>query len=111
MSLTNGLYKVEFSTALGSGAGIVTITSGKIQGGDSRMFYIGEYSVGTDGSFSAVVRVATHSKAAGMWSVIGMDNGTLKLTGRASAEIVAATAVLVENQSIQMETNLTRLTD
>jgi len=55
-----GLYKASFSTPLDEGAGVVTITESRIQGGDSSYWYSGSYS--SDGRrIQARLKVRHHS--------------------------------------------------
>ena len=79
--LRPGLYKVEFSTQLGIGCGIVTIGDGRVRGGDSAMLYSGPYKE-VDGAVEATVSVSRHSP--GMPSVLGVDRATLRMKGTAS---------------------------
>ncbi len=46
--MKDGLYNIEFATHLGSGAGVVVLRDGKIRGGDSSMYYVGDYSLDGD---------------------------------------------------------------
>ncbi|WP_114521024.1 GrlR family regulatory protein [Altererythrobacter sp. ZODW24] len=81
MALKDGLYKVEFQTQLGAGAGIAVLRNGIIEGGDSMMFYRGTYSQ-TDSQFQAEVSNGTHSNDPSMESVLGIASGTIKLDGK-----------------------------
>ena len=39
--MKDGLYRVEFQTQRGAGAGVVFLEGGALRGGDSQMFYTG----------------------------------------------------------------------
>ena len=56
-----GLYVVNFSSSFGNfGGGVVTIESGRIQGGDSGYLYLGTYQT-KDTALSAQVTVKRHN--------------------------------------------------
>jgi T3SS negative regulator,GrlR len=79
--MLNGLYKVEFQTPLGMGAGVVVIENGTIRGGDSMMSYVGTYTEhGKD--FTAKVEGNMHSRVPWLTSVFGMDRTHINLTGK-----------------------------
>lgn len=78
--MENGLYKVDFQTPLGAGHGVIYFADGKVRGGDSMMFYHGEYTLANN-SISAQVQVDRHSQVPGMTSVLGQSKASLNLQG------------------------------
>ena len=108
MSIIQGLYKVEFATQLGSGSGVVLMSNGTIHGGDSIMYYTGTYSESGD-EFNATVSVARHTAGSSMFSVLGVDNGALLLTGRSNGGTVEARGSTPQNPGISFQATLTKL--
>tara|TARA_R100001132_G_scaffold25061_1_gene24907 strand:- start:280 stop:648 length:369 start_codon:yes stop_codon:yes gene_type:complete len=80
VALENGLYKVAFQTPLGEGYGVAVIRDGRIEGGDSMMFYRGTFQEDGD-AFTANVQIGTHSQVPGMDSVFGVPEGSIELRG------------------------------
>ncbi len=58
--MRNGLYKIEFTTPRGPGFGVVVLNNGKVQGGDTSMYYNGTYEM-TGDQFKGSVAVRRHS--------------------------------------------------
>ncbi len=108
MSINEGLYKVEFATQLGGGSGVVLMSNGTIRGGDSIMYYAGTYSESGD-EFKATVSVARHTSGSSMFSVLGVDNGTLILIGRSNGGMVEARGSTPQNPGISFQATLTKL--
>jgi hypothetical protein len=75
-----GLYKVNFKTPAGSGAGVVVLENGVIHGGDSMMFYRGTYRE-SGGRFTADFVAGKHTAIPGMISGFGRDSATISLVG------------------------------
>lgn len=76
-----GLYKADFATPLGSGAGVIHIQDGKIRGGDSVMMYVGDY-VAANGNFTATINVDRHTVDPNVISVFGIDKLSIHLAGK-----------------------------
>jgi hypothetical protein len=55
-----GLYAIEFHLPTGKGYGVVVIAGGHIRGGDSTIFYVGEYQL-TGDNFSATATTGRHA--------------------------------------------------
>jgi hypothetical protein len=54
----DGLWTAEFGTNVGMfGGGVVVFENGKVMGGDSNYFYIGEYTL-LEPAFKAVIKVS-----------------------------------------------------
>lgn len=107
--MKNGLYKVEFHTQLGSGSGIVFLQDGKLHGGDSSLYYVGDYSLGED--FTAQVETNLHSKMFGMSSVFGIDNAHIKLTGKQKGDTAELTGTAREAPGVSFKALLKKLKD
>lgn len=74
-----GLWTIVFSGKFGAGAGVVVFETGRIFGGDTSMYYIGDYEV-NNGSLSGNIRVRIHAQVPGMRPVTGIDDFTAILT-------------------------------
>jgi hypothetical protein len=81
--MQEGLYKVEFQTPRGNGAGVVILAGGKLMGGDSMMAYNGTYAVNGN-QITAQVSTFVHTRSPNMSSVLGVDQATLSLKGTAN---------------------------
>lgn len=76
--MKTGLYAVSFNTPLGAGAGVIHLDNGTAQGGDSALWYDGNYNIDGD-QFTAEIKTARHAQ--GMPSVFGTDTVTINLKG------------------------------
>ena len=106
--MRNGLYKVEFRTPLGFGAGVVTLHDGTVGGGDSGMYYAGTYQI-KDSQFSASVAVRRHT--AGVPSTLGTDNATLNLSGNISGDRAQLAGTTPNMPNLTFQAVLSRLAD
>jgi hypothetical protein len=107
--MQNGLYKVEFQTPLGAGAGVVYLENGKLHGGDSAMFYIGKVS---EQGEDLVAEVESKRHTQGMQSVFGIDHTHITLKGRASNNTAAAlTGSAKEAPNVALKAKLVKISD
>ena len=106
--MKEGLYKADFRTPLGSGAGVVFLRGGKLWGGDSSMRYTGTYSV-EGGSLTASVDVKRHSS--GQLSVFGQDNVQISLKGKASDTEALVNGSAPQAPGVGFSASLTFLSD
>lgn len=109
--MEDGLYKAAFKTPMGEGYGVVVLSGGALQGGDSMMYYVGTYSE-TGGQFTASVEVDKHSSVPGMESVFGPGNNRvhIDLNGQSTADSATAKGSSPQAPSIGFGVTLTRLT-
>lgn len=108
--MKDGLYKVAFQTPLGQGSGVVVLQGGKLSGGDSAMYYVGNYTLNAD-KFTAEVRTDAHSQAPGMQPVFGRDQVTIRLTGTTDGDTAKTTGTAPEAPGVSFQASLTRLSD
>ena len=106
--MKNGLYRVRFTTQLGSGAGVVVLRDGRLYGGDSSMYYVGDYTL-SENRFTADVRTDRHTS--NLSSVLGVDRAQITLTGTYSNESVEAEGSARENPNVSFRANLQFLCD
>jgi hypothetical protein len=106
--MLNGLYKVEFQTPLGAGAGVVVVQDGTIQGGDSTMYYTGNITEnGRD--FSAQVESRVHTYVAGIQSVFGVNHAHIKLVGKINGDTAVAQGTATEAPGLAFHAKLSKI--
>jgi hypothetical protein len=110
MSMQDGLYKVQFQTPLGAGAGVVHLQGGKLWGGDSALYYVGTFTQVGD-QFSAEVVTDRHTQYQGLVSVFGKDRVHINLRGASKENSAVATGTAIEAPGIAFKAMLSRLTD
>jgi hypothetical protein len=109
--MKNGLYKVEFVTPLGQGAGVVVLDNGLIRGGDSGLFYTGSYTLNGE-TFSAEIATDRHTHHKNLQSTLGVDQAILNLTGKIESDTRAAFAgTSPQAPGVSFQATLTRLCD
>jgi hypothetical protein len=107
--MREGLYSVRFQTSVGTGgAGVVFLQGGILRGGDSAMWYRGQYT-DADGKFTATVTAARHSP--GLPSVFGVDNVTISLAGTSTDTSAQATGSAPQAPGVSLSVSLSRLMD
>lgn len=108
MSIKNGLYKVQFETPLGVGFGVVVLENGVVRGGDSALFYTGNYS-SPDGKFSAVVKTERHANLPEVQSVFGIDRVTINLKGDVVGDTVNVDGTAQEVPGVSFRAKLAKI--
>jgi hypothetical protein len=104
--MKDGLYRVEFQTQRGAGAGVVFLEGGTLRGGDSQMFYTGSYSE-NGGQFTAEVQTDVHTRPS--ISVFGMDRVHIRLSGTTNGDSALMTGTATEAPGITFRAVLKRL--
>ena len=106
--LRNGNYSAWFRTPLGEGTGVVTLTDGKLTGGDTVMAYTGSYTqVGDD--FSADIATKRHTP--GQLSVFGIDEVDLTLVGKSSGTTASCRGTSRQAPGMTFEATIIRIAD
>lgn len=106
--LSDGFYKVSFQTRLGGGAGVVILSSGKMYGGDSSIYYVGTYTQSGD-EFTA--SVATNRHTTGLQSVFGVDRVHISLRGKTSGDVVTMQGTAAEAPGVTFQATLSKISD
>ena len=106
--MRDGIYKVQFQTQLGQGAGVVVLQGGKLRGGDSSIYYIGTYSQSGD---QLTADVATDAHSSGIGSVFGVDRAHIHLTGKVTGDAAQMTGTAREAPNVSFQAILTRIGD
>jgi hypothetical protein len=106
--MVDGLYRVHFQTPLGTGAGVVYLSNGKLWGGDSVLYYVGNYILSGD-ALSASVVTARHT--GGSQSVFGIDRVSIRLNGRLQGNTANLSGSSIEAPGIAFQAIMTKLID
>jgi hypothetical protein len=108
--LQEGLYKVEFHTAHGTGSGVIYATCGKLRGGNSAFAFIGHYN---DEGSSIQVKVSTerHNEDPAFKPLFGTDRVTLTLKGRENGRMVEFVGSALQVPGVAFHATLTRISD
>jgi hypothetical protein len=101
--MQNGLYRVEFRTPLGSGAGVVVLEDGNLRGGDSGMYYFGTF---TETGNQATVDAESHRHTPGTASVLGRDDANLSLRGTVQGNSAQLTGTAREAPGVTLQVSL-----
>jgi hypothetical protein len=97
--MLEALWSVEFKSSFGfQGNGVAVFETGRVFGGDSTMIYVGSFHV-ENGSIHADVNINKYAHSPGMASVVGLDNFTLKLSGKSDLNKMALSGYVVEDPS------------
>lgn len=104
--MQDGLYSVNFQTPRGQGAGVVTIGNNKIQGGDSGMFYHGEYSQNGN-NVQATIRTGRHANI--LESVFGIDNVEIILNGVSQGNNATLNGQSPQAPNVPFQVTLTKI--
>lgn len=110
MALMPGLYKIEFSTKLGTGYGLVVMDDGKVRGGDAAFAYVGTYREDGDG-FVVDVKISRHTESAAMTSLFGNDEATVHLQGNSSGSIIDLQGRAAEAPDVSFKAILSHLSE
>lgn len=108
--MRNGLYKVEFTTPKGAGSGVVTLSDGKMGGGDSVLYYRGTYAMNGN-SFTATVQTDRHTVAPAMPAVFGQDRVNINVAGTFQGDVANMTGTAKEAPGVNFKARLSRLAD
>jgi hypothetical protein len=108
--MKEGLYKVIFTTPLGSGIGLVSLQTGNLRGGDLRDFYVGSYAENGSQITAQVIR-GLHTNAPGTSPVFGRDDVHISLRGTTSGDSAQVTGMATEAPGITFRALLTRIAD
>jgi hypothetical protein len=108
--MKDGLYKVQFETQLGSGAGVVVLLGGSLRGGDSRTYYAGKYAEQA-GQLTAEVETGAHSNPPSMGSVFDVDRVHIVLRGNALGDSAQLVGTAAEAPGVQFRASLTRISN
>ena len=102
------LWTVVFQTANGSSGGVAVLEGGKIFGGDSQFYYIGEYQLSSDRMLRG--RVGVHALFSHSVTVFGMPARYFELNFSGTLEDSAAdlSATVSGMPGAQMKMKLVR---
>jgi hypothetical protein len=100
-----GFWTVQFQGVQGAGGGVAVFTKGRIFGGDSGYTYTGTY----EGDANIKARVSVQNFIAGLPNVMGRQgNFELEFTAAVNGDVMNATANMVGQPAMKLNTRLTR---
>lgn len=104
--MLEALWSVEFvANTQDLGAGVAVFETGRIFGGDSQYYYVGNYAM-RDGLVNAEIEVTHYAGQAS--SVFGpLKKFNLKLSGKPGRPVMEVRGQLVENPALQIFIRLT----
>ena len=105
--MKHGLYKVEFRTPGGNGAGVLFVQDGKFRGGDGGFYYVGTYTE-TGDHITGSVLVKRHS--AGVNGLVP-DNTTINLSGAAKGDAATLDGTIAGRPGVKFHAHIQRLAD
>jgi hypothetical protein len=94
-----GLYKVEYDIANGSGRSVLYAHAGKMLGGNTAFAHFGSYQ-DIDGEIVARLRTRRHSKSPQRRSLTSSDEVTLSIRGRPQGKLYRFEGDVVEDASL-----------
>lgn len=109
--MKNSLWTANFSSNIGmSGSGVVTIQNGKVSGGDSGAYYIGDFSVNeAAGTIQAKVLVKMYSGS--NQSIVAKNEFTGDFSGTYHESEMELKGSVVGDQSKTITIRLRKITD
>lgn len=106
--MEEGLYGIRFTTGELQGSGVLLLEGGRLRGGDSRMYYVGRYSVnGT--MFSADLHVRKHTEMPRLKTLFDTDAFSLSMHGNFGKEPAELIAVAPSRPGIELRATLFKL--
>lgn len=106
--MRNGLYKVGFRTSLGTGFGVVTLSEGRIAGGDNSSWYEGTYRL-ENGRLQADIQIDRHTIVPMARSVFGVERARLRLDGETVGDEALLRGTSPDAPAVSFEAVLSRL--
>jgi hypothetical protein len=94
-----GLYKVEYDIANGSGRSVLYAHAGKMLGGNTAFAHFGSYQ-DVDGEIIARLRTRRHSKSPQRRSLTSSDEVTISIRGRPQGKLYRFEGDVVEDASL-----------
>jgi hypothetical protein len=94
-----GLYKVEYDIADGSGRSVLYAHAGKMLGGNTAFAHFGTYET-VDGEIVARLRTRRHSRSPQRRSLVSSDEVTISIRGRPQGKLWCFEGDVVEDASL-----------
>lgn len=105
--MIEALWSVEFVSNMNFlGAGVVVFETGRVFGGDSQYYYIGDYQI-KNGMLEGSIEVTHYSGEP--WSIFGiLTNFRLNISGQPNKKTFDLRGYLVEDPTKKIQIRLTR---
>src|ERR1700752_1281208 len=94
-----GLYKVEYDIANGSGRSVLYAHAGKMLGGNTAFAHFGSYE-NVGGEIVARLRTKRHSRSPQRRSLVSSDSVTISIRGRPQGKLWRFEGAVVEDASV-----------
>lgn len=107
--MLDGLYRAQFATPLGVGAGVVDLLGAEFRGGDSAIAYVGRLTQVAD-NVTAEIKTFRHTPTAG-GTVLGSDDALFTVRGKATSDISVVLKGNVPGTTMPFTVKLDRLAD
>ena len=105
--MKNGLYKASFRTVVGQGTGVIVINDGLIKGGDSMMYYVGNFKEDANGAATGALHIGKHSDFPGMQSVFNTNDLNLNFSGTSTNTSATIHGFAEEAPTVPFDAQLT----
>ncbi|MEH6405380.1 MAG: GrlR family regulatory protein [Sneathiella sp.] len=108
--MREGLYKMEFSTSFGTGSGVINLRDGLARGGNSVLYYVGEYEL-RDNLLHLRVKYQRHSHKLNEASVFGLETAHVTITGEMTDDAIVISGIADEIPDMLLTGKITFLTE
>jgi|GEM_PF-2243027 len=108
--MREGLYKMEFSTSFGTGSGVINLRDGLARGGNSVLFYIGEYEL-KDNLLHIRLKSERHSYKLNEASVFGLEVAHVTITGEMEDDGIIISGIADEVPDMLLTGKITFLSE
>ena len=106
------LWQLKFATVeddeVFAGGGVIIFKTGRVFGGDSSFYYLGEYTL-EDGEFTCHVQVRRHWE--GLRAATAFENAHLTLRGKYAGNAFTVRGTMQEDATVVVVAKLQRLAD
>ena len=103
-----GFYAIAFQVGENVGHGVLHLNEGRVRGGDSRLYYLGNYTFDGD-NFTAEVATDAHAKIPGMNALFGQDIIHITLQGLFTGDEATLTGTAKEAPTVKFVASLKKL--
>lgn len=106
--MKNGFYAIDFGIPTGEGSGVLMLQDGILRGGDSSIFYVGNYTLDGD---KLTADVVTYRHSGMLPSIFGRDTVHIALEGSFSGQGATLAGSAKEAPGVTLNVKLKRIGD
>jgi hypothetical protein len=103
-----GFYAIAFQVGENVGHGVLHLNEGRLRGGDSILYYLGDYTLDGD-RITAQIKTDAHAKIPGMRAMFGRDVIHLTLEGVFDGEDAKLTGSAREAPAVKFVASLKKI--